>query len=225
MKDTAIVIMTKVPIPGQVKTRLGDLLTPVQCAELYRCFLLDTIDCALHFGGKVYAAFTPESGRRIMENLVPPEVSLFPQAGDNLGERMSNAARYVLGKGYKNCLVIGADIPTLQPLHLERAAKLLEKIELVLGPSRDGGYYLIGLKDSMPLLFENILWGTELVLAQTLDRAEKMGICVSKLPVLNDVDYYSDFKELYFTLEKNSPALTLFPQRTWSFYKKINLKL
>ncbi|HWI54541.1 MAG TPA: TIGR04282 family arsenosugar biosynthesis glycosyltransferase, partial [Desulfobacteria bacterium] len=145
----------------------------------------------------------------------------FPQKGNNLGERMANAVQHVLARGHNGCIVIGADIPTLQPDHIESAVSALGQNDLVLGPAEDGGYYLVALKRALTSLFAEICWGTDIVLAQTLERAEQIGLSVYQLPRLNDIDLFSDLEELYSIFEKYENMQGIHPWRTWSFLQMI----
>lgn len=176
MQKTSLVIMAKAPIPGFVKTRLQNKLTPQQCVDLYKCFLLDIVNCVLAANFKIYLAYTPVNSLDIFRELFPSGVEFLPQEGVDLGQRMANAAANVLSLGYENCIIIGGDVPTLQPSHLLAAEKALASHSLSIGPADDGGYYLIGFSQLQKRLFNDIQWGTNLVLKETLRKAKMLGL-------------------------------------------------
>lgn len=224
MNKASVIIMTKVPIPGFVKTRLETDLTPEDCAELYRCFLMDTVDCGRRsFKHSIYVAFTPVDNKNILADMLPADVKLIPQTGETLGLRMANAIGNVTHKHEGGAIVIGADIPLLQPEHLREAHNALAENDLVLGPACDGGYYLIALKRNDDRLFNNISWGTDRVLAQTLERAKKLKLSVHLLPTLNDIDFYEDLLKLGRYLKSHGSEMELLPIRTWGFLNKLGL--
>src|SRR5262249_35824828 len=157
----ALAIFAKVPIAGQVKTRLCPPLSETQAAELARCFLTDTVTrvCTL-LDTQVYLAFTPANSEPVFRSLLPFPVCYLPQRGDSLGERELNVFIDLLGDGFTDIVIIGSDIPTLPIAHLQEAFTLLAnpQNDVVLGPSSDGGYYLLGARTVHQELFENITW-------------------------------------------------------------------
>ena len=140
--------MAKVPIAGAVKTRLCPPLQPDEAAELARCFLEDRVEQlgAVPVGDRL-VAFTPPEHALAVRALVPPDVRIVPQQGVDLGARMNGLLTDLLVEGYAGALVVGTDTPTLPTAYLLEAAAVLRQAaaDLVLGPSEDGGYYLIGL--------------------------------------------------------------------------------
>ena len=191
--------MAKAPLPGQVKTRLCPPCTLEEAAELYRCFLLDTFELAARLQGiTVTVAYFPSEVEETFKAMVPPAFGLMSQKGRDLEEKMNNAFERLFALGYKQIVLIGADIPTLPPAYIVKAFALLaqEETDLVLGPSADGGYYLIGMKAPHPELFQRVAMGTERVLAQTLERARRANLRVSLLPPWYDVDTRDDLERL-----------------------------
>lgn len=204
MSDTAIVIFAKAPIPGLVKTRLAGYLTPEECAELYKCFFLDIVASIDKLSYSLFVSFTPSEAENTIRELVSSGISVFPQAGNDLGERMFNAALYISGLGKTKIIFIGADIPFLNEDHIAQAVKSLESYDLCIGPAYDGGYYLIGLKKPEPMLFKGIAWGTAKVLNQTKGRIEELGLKCSLLPILRDIDTIDDLACLSAQLHDDS---------------------
>ena len=188
----ALAIMTKVPQAGAVKTRLQPPLTPREAAELNICFLRD-IAAAISEAGehsKGVGVFTPARSEKEYADILPVDFDLIPQRGDGFGERLINAADDLLHVGFESCCLINSDSPTATTDALREAVRQLQGggDRIVLGPSDDGGYYLIGMKKFYRHLFQEIDWSTERVFAQTLERAREIGLNVHLLPKFYDVD-------------------------------------
>ena len=152
----ALAVMAKVPGLEPVKSRMHDALTPELATLLYRCFLLDCLDAVAALPQVTpVLAFTPASGRARMEALAPPAFRLVAQEGAGLGERMSNLLAGLLADGHPAAMVMGSDLPTLPAEYLGEAAETLERgaADVVVGPTEDGGYYLIGLRRRQAALF------------------------------------------------------------------------
>jgi rSAM/selenodomain-associated transferase 1 len=190
----ALAVMTKVPLAGQVKTRLIPPLTPQEAAELNRCFLRDTTTAIASTTGEErtrgVAVFTPVGAEREYVGIVPEEFDLLPQRGEALEERIVFAIEDLLSLGFASVCLINSDSPTVPPRAFAEAARILARKEadVVLGPSEDGGYYLIGLNQLHRTLFKDISWSTELVLEQTSERARAAGLELHFLPTWYDVD-------------------------------------
>ncbi|MDQ3547777.1 MAG: TIGR04282 family arsenosugar biosynthesis glycosyltransferase [Chloroflexota bacterium] len=191
MQSRGLGIMGKAPVAGAVKTRLTPPLDGQQAALLYQAFLRDVLmvglavpECCVSL---VYPPTTDESGLR---SLLPPGVSLVPQHGAGLGEGLLGAFRQLWSRGASAVVLIGSDSPTLPLSLLVGAFMTMERGEcdVVLGPADDGGYYLIGLRDDQPSLFDDIAWSTDTVMRQTLERAESLGLRVRQLDAWYDVD-------------------------------------
>jgi hypothetical protein len=134
--------------------------------------------------------YTPSDAEALLHDLLPNSFRLVPQRGATLGERLVNAATELLNNGVESVCLINSDSPTLPSEILTTAAALLARDgdRVVLGPSQDGGYYLIGLKRPHSYLFERIAWSTANVLAHTIERAANIDLCVELLPTWYDVD-------------------------------------
>lgn len=190
----ALAVMAKAPRPGKVKTRLAPPLTLAQAAALNICFLRDTAENLARVAALGSAAglisYTPIGDEELFDGIVPASFALVPQRGDGFGERLLGAAEDILACGFGAVCLINSDSPTVPAAAFEQAIAELERPgdRIVLGPSHDGGYYLIGLKQPHPDPFANITWSTPTVYAETLAAAAAAGIEVVELPVWYDVD-------------------------------------
>ncbi len=205
MKKNALAIMLKTPEPGSVKTRLVPPLTFKEAAGLYECFIRDIFDRVLRLEGcDIYAANAPE-GRKDWRGIPdsPESIEAFQQEGTGLGERIFNVFKYLFSKGYKKVTVIGSDSPDLPIEYIKEAFSLLEDdLRLVLGPAKDGGYYLISMNELTGVLFEDIPWSTDEVLEETLKRARKNSIKFQLLRPWHDIDTVDGI----YLLENNASA-------------------
>ena len=184
--------MTKAPRAGTVKTRLQPSLTAEEAAELNVCFLRDIAAAIVSSGrqSKGVGVFTPLGSEGEYENVLPSDFVLIPQRGDSFGERLMNAATDLLRVGFESCCLINSDSPTVTADAFRQAVVKLKGADnrIVLGPSDDGGYYLIGMRKVYRRLFEDIDWSTERVFTQTLDRARELTLSVHVLPKCYDID-------------------------------------
>jgi len=202
MRRHAVTIMAKAPRAGEVKTRLSPPLSARDAAELYRCFLLDKIEQVRTLTAASPAiAYTPPDGRGFFEG-VAPDFLLVPQRGPDLGARLANSFEHLFTLGHAAVFAIDSDTPTLPTPFLEQALDLIATpgIDLVLGPSEDGGYYLIGLRALYRELFEDMPWSTAQVVPETFRRAEGKGLKVAALPLWFDIDTPKDLKQLAASL-------------------------
>src|SRR5262245_21947682 len=222
----ALAIMTKAPQAGRVKTRLVPPLTPEEAAELNKCFLRDRAiaisnACCRRPAGDVnetqlrpqshasrseaaterasgVAVYTPVGAESAYTDILPADFSLLPQRGDKFGERLYFAVKDLFKCGFDSVCLIDSDSPTVPAANFAEAVELLRTSEdrVVLGPSDDGGYYLIGVKKPYRHLFEQIDWSTERVFNQTMQRANEAGLEVKLLPTGYDVDDDASLRRL-----------------------------
>lgn len=187
---SSLIIFAKEPVAGNVKTRLAQSVGYDFAAEFYKM-------CAEQIFHQ--ARLLPDSIRRevyvadekISQDVrkwVPEMFTLRLQSGETLGERMLNAFRRIFSEGASKAVLIGSDIPELTADDLSTAFTALDTVDVVLGPARDGGYYLIGLKSARPELFTDIPWSTASVLDRTLDIASRCNLKVRLLRELEDID-------------------------------------
>lgn len=197
----ALILMTRIPIPGKTKTRLIDIFTGEQCAEIHKCFLLDLFSIFEYIKEDVdvFLTYTPEGSLNIIENIMPKYIKSFPQEGETLGERMENAIKNVLNSGYERIVLIGSDIPSIQPEDIIKGFEILESNDICLGTTFDGGYYLIGMKKLYKEVFdESIKWGKKSVLEGTMHIANNLELSIGLVSKHLDIDTKEDiisFKE------------------------------
>ena len=188
-----IAVMAKASKPGRTKTRLSPPLTGEEAAAFNTAFLRDIAANLLGVGAEAsvagYMAFAPP-GEIAFFDFLPTEIGLFEAWRPDFGTCLSDTILEVLRRGHGAACVLNADSPTLPPAFLAQAVAILAEPgdRAVLGPSSDGGYYLLGLKQHHARLFEEIDWSTERVAEQTLERAAEIGLPVHMLPTWYDVD-------------------------------------
>jgi hypothetical protein len=194
--------MTKAPQAGQVKTRLIPPLTPDEAAELNKAFLRDTTltisSAAMTNSACGVAVYTPLGTESVYDDILTPDFLLLPQRGENFGERLYFAAEDLFKCGFESVCLIDSDSPTVTAKSFSRAIELLSSggDHIVLGPSDDGGYYLIGFNKLHSELFERIDWSTDVVLNQTKRSAREIGLDVKLLPSGYDVDDAGSLRRL-----------------------------
>ncbi len=194
--------MTKAPQPGKVKTRLSPPLTLEEAASLNICFLRDLArsisQACVQSPGVGVGIYTPVGSEGAYENVLPSDFLLIPQRGTHFGERLNFAAEDLFKIGFQSVCLINSDSPTVPAISFATAVSQLANpgARVVLGPSDDGGYYLIGMKQVYRRLFEEIDWSTERVFAQTVERAEEIDVEVYKLPNGFDIDDRTTLRRL-----------------------------
>jgi hypothetical protein len=187
-----LALFARWPAAGEVKTRLSPAVPAALALDLYRAMLEDAI--ALAGGAEAAERFLYWSGAPAVRDgfPVPPGFRVHDQRGADLGERIERAFGDLLASPDDRAVVLGADCPALEASTLADAFDALESHDAVLGPARDGGYFLVGLRRRAPGLFRDIEWGTPRVLDQTLERAAKAGLTTVLLPALDDLDTPED---------------------------------
>lgn len=184
-----LIVFAKEPVKGTVKTRLGDVLNESQCLGLYKAFLKDTlktageVDCE-----KIIMAYQSVNRPSSYLRSIAKGCLFYRQQGKDLGERMINSVQFAKLKGQKKIVIIGSDSPALSPAVIDEAFLKLEGTDIVLGPSLDGGFYLIGLKKPEKKLFAGVRWSSKGVLKETLKNARKAQKKVVLLKRHYDVD-------------------------------------
>jgi rSAM/selenodomain-associated transferase 1 len=199
----ALAVMAKAPKAGHVKTRLSPPLDSHQAAALNIAFLRDTIACLkeAEAAGEATAviSYTPIGEEANFAGVVPDDVPLIPQRGEGFGERLQSTTDDLFAAGFSAVCLIDSDSPTVpMGAYVEAAGRLLTNEDCaVLGPSDDGGYYVIGVNASHPRLFEDIPWSTAVVAEQTRQRAQELDLPVYSLPTWFDVDDRQALARLY----------------------------
>lgn len=195
-------VMAKASAPGRTKTRLVPPLTFDEAAALNTAFLQDIADniqlAGCHAGIAAYVAFAPSGCEEFFRRILPPPIGLIDACQPSLGDCLLSTSRQIFARGHASAVLLNGDSPTLPTGLLIEAVRVLAQPgeRAVLGPSSDGGYYLIGLKTVQRRLFEDIAWSTERVAAQTLERAREIGLDVYVLSAWYDVDDVEDLRRL-----------------------------
>lgn len=188
-----LLIFIKNPELGKVKTRLAKSIGEDKALQVYKELLKKTILAA----GKTdarrqvwYSSFIDHE-----DEIAPDAFEKYLQTGRDLGERMKNSFQKVFEEGINRAVIIGSDCPELDESIIENAFDRLKEFDLVIGPSEDGGYYLLGMNRLNESLFEDIEWSTESVYESTIEKANKKELNVFELPILNDIDNLEDLKK------------------------------
>lgn len=201
----AVIVMARAPISGEGKTRLRTVLSDQECLNLQEAFVHETVQVALDAAlGPIFLAFTPARAAVWADRTLGTRTRPFPQSNGNLGDRMLAALQHVQEQGHAPLLLIGTDIPRLRPRHLRDALRALTQADICLGPTEDGGYYLLGCHEPVESLFTDIAWGTDAVLKTTLLRAKEAEISTELIDELYDVDTPEDL--VRFRQELGGPA-------------------
>ncbi|MBA4301579.1 MAG: hypothetical protein C0433_15975 [Cyclobacterium sp.] len=193
MNRAALIIFQKNAVLGKVKTRLAASIGDEQALEVYRWLTDYTHEIVKKLEVDkflFYSDYIPENPEGNLEGY-----QLEVQSGTNLGERMKNAFAHLFAKGYSSVAIIGTDCPDLTGRDLNSAFLALSQSDLVVGPAKDGGYYLLGMSKFIPEIFNNIPWSTSRVLELTLNLAEKLNLDYEFLQILSDIDNLEDWNQ------------------------------
>jgi rSAM/selenodomain-associated transferase 1 len=210
----ALVIFAKQPDPNNTKTRLSPPLSREDAARLYACFLADILATARAVDGAArFIFYDPPAAEAYFAGLAP-DFQLLPQSGEDLGERMHLALAELLSRGYRRVVLVGSDLPHLPAEAFQHGfAALRQGAEVVLGPSADGGFYLIGLTRPQPGLFD-LPMSTPDVLRGTLERIQRLNLRHNLLKEEFDVDTFADLRRLAAHLDAN-PDIPARSTRGW----------
>lgn len=195
MNSSCLQIFTKAPIEGYCKTRLIPHLGKKETVNIHMAMVQNTITMAKTVMGiDILLWCKPSKEHPFFQRLaIENDISLFDQTGESLGSIMKDAARQA-ATVYKNIIQIGTDCPYIDSKYLELSLESLnDDNPVVIGPATDGGYVLLAQQKYYPDIFNDIDWGTSLVLHQLESNLNKQGIQYSKLPVLNDIDTIDDY--------------------------------
>lgn len=199
MKNNALIIFTRNPQLGKVKTRLAESIGEEKALEIYRALLEHTQSITLNLDCDKFVFYDQniENNDIWLESVYDKKL----QFGVDLGAKMQNAFNQLFELGYKNCIIIGSDIFDFKDFHIQDAFYKLQFSDVVIGPAEDGGYYLLGIKKEIPSIFKNKDWGYSTVLSETL--IDLVNYKIDFLEVLNDIDTIEDLeKSKHFQLLK-----------------------
>lgn len=224
IKDkNALIIMSRAPVAGKTKTRLMSHLSGEECVDLHKAFLKDIVTTALSLKSSdllshldIYIYYTPIGTKEIFVDTLKDikkfeEIEYFPQPEKNLGLKMGDGIKFLLNKGYKNVVLIGSDIPSIQKEDLFDAYEILQKKDIAIGPTYDGGYYLIGMNNYYPKIFDlsENKWGKDSVLSNTIAMIEGTNNSYGFTNMHRDIDYIEDFKKYIEVENRETNSLNL----------------
>ena len=191
MSNSLIMVFVRNPELGRVKTRLAKTIGDQAALEIYEILSKHTAKIISEIDSDKLIFYS----EKIQDNDIWTVINCKKQIqtkGD-LGQKMLDAFQYGFSLGYKKIIIIGSDLYSLRPKHIESAFEQLENYDVVIGPALDGGYYLLGLNSVIPEIFKQKQWSTSSILKDTLSDLKKFN--VNLLKPLNDIDTYEDLKK------------------------------
>jgi rSAM/selenodomain-associated transferase 1 len=196
--DRVLVVMAKAPRPGAVKTRLAPSFSPEAVIDFYRCLLEDTLALArsLQTDDVEVAIMCPDSDVDELAQLAGREVSVVAQKGEGLAAGLTSVFAHFTENHQRRVIAFNSDSPHLPRTVLENSFDTLTGRDLVVGPTNDGGYYLVGAKASHPALFASDGMGTRSALERLLSRARTLGLSVGIADLFYDIDIADDLTRL-----------------------------
>jgi uncharacterized protein len=194
--NRTLVVMAKAPRPGQVKTRLMESLPLPAVTALHRCLLEDTLALAMSLTRVEIAVMCPESDRDELARLVGHTVEVVAQNGEGLAAGLTSVFRYFTAAGRQHIIAFNSDSPHLAPSVLHSAFEILATHDVVIGPTHDGGYYLVGAKAIHPSLFVGDGMGTESALDGLLARTKVLELSTGFTEPFYDIDVANDLIRL-----------------------------
>lgn len=200
-----VMVFVKAPSPGQVKTRLLPALSPEEAAALYRCLVDGTLDVVTRLQGiQVVVAYAPDARFPDLAWL-GPSLTMIVQHGPTLGDRLVHAFEWAFAQGARRVIALGSDAPDLSTAWVQEALDALTRNDVVIGPTTDGGYHLIGLTCPRPELFVDMPWSSPEVLATTRERIGRLRLRVHQLAPVSDVDTPQDMQR-YLSVGSPRPS-------------------
>ncbi len=223
--SAALIIFAKAPIEGYVKTRLCPPLTPDEAASLHGSLVLDVLDRCQSLKGidRILAGAPTREHPFFGAMHTRFKIPVWDQVGDDLGARMAHAFQSALGSSYQSAIIMGTDIPGITAPLITMAYTSLQAHAMVLGPTVDGGYYLIGLRAPAPELFENIPWSTDTVFSLTEEKAQARGLSIKILPELRDLDTVEDLQ--VFIKDSKDRKSQIFSSRTKNVLQELEKRV
>lgn len=201
MKDRVIVFFTRIPTLNRTKTRLEPFLGKDLCIKIQTAFIKDIYNNIKDMGIDIIVNYSGHGNLEILKNIMHEDIYFLKQKGKNLGEKMFNAISFSL-KQYRNVVLIGSDLPLMSKNDVETAFNILKTEDIVISPTFDGGYYLIGMKEENKEIF-NIKYSTSSVFEETIDKIKNTGKSYRIGNIQLDIDDKKDFMRLYKMLKED----------------------
>jgi rSAM/selenodomain-associated transferase 1 len=213
-----LVVFAKSPEAGDVKTRLCPPLSEKEAAELQGAMLLDILSLTDSLPAARFLACTPRIDSPFFDLCAQGRtLPRLQQEGDALGQRMQHALSWGFGKGFSRVILIGSDSPDLPRPFIEEGFARLRTASCVVGPTEDGGYYLIGASGAIPPVFDDVSWGSEKVMTETLQHLNRHGVSFHLLPTWHDVDRPADLPLLAERIRQHISNGLPPPEKTWAY--------
>jgi uncharacterized protein len=218
--DRALLLFARNPKLGEVKTRLTPRFTPQEALQLHEALLADSLDLLNRCGAqaravtRLYLSEAGKLGEEVASHLGSAETMV--QRGRDLGERLLHAFRQSQEEGYSGIVVLGSDSPHLPDSYVSRAFEALSSSDMVVGPARDGGYYLLGASRLHESLLAGMPWGTAQLYRETVRKARKEAVSLASLPAWYDVDLPETVQQLWSELSRrHSQSDSTLPQASF----------
>lgn len=194
-----VLFYVKWPEPGKVKTRLAVDIGAGHAAGLYRCFILDMLAALAQNPQPIYICYAPADAGTNFRRWLGPAYRYLPQSGTDLGARMQHSFQQAFQLGFKSACLLGSDLPALPPEYVTEAFTRLYQYDSVIGPSKDGGYYLIGFRRTtfFPDIFQDVAWSQPTVYQATLRKYVHRGTTFFTLFPWDDIDNWRDLQQWY----------------------------
>ena len=211
MESSALILFARYPEAGKVKTRLAATVGAQAAAEFYRACAEHVFAETANVGAHTtrYLFYSEHEDAERMRQWAGPQFEYREQCGDDLGKRMKNAFESMFTAGMTNVIIIGTDAPDVSAVMIYDALIKLDSAALVIGPARDGGYYLLGMKQLYPELFEDVHWGAGQVLSETMNKAAAKGLSVITLTPCYDIDTLDDLHQWMRNTSSDHPLLPI----------------
>lgn len=201
MKDRVIIFFTRIPTLGKTKTRLESFLSRDLCVKLQTTFIKDIYSIIKDMGIDIIVNYSDHGDLESLKNIIDEDVHFLEQKGKDLGEKMYNSISFAL-KEYNNVVLIGSDLPLISKEDIELAFNILEAKDIVISPTYDGGYYLIGMKEANKDIF-HMKYSTSSVFEETLKKIKDLGKSHGQGNIQLDIDDKDDFLKLYKILKED----------------------
>lgn len=199
--EKAIIFFTRVPILGETKTRLFNFVSPQQACDIQTKLIKNIYSVLRESKEDIFVFYTPEKHKEKLREIINDDVAFIPQTEGDLGVRMSSAIKNVLERGYQSVILMGSDLYELDLSRIEKAFQGLQNNDIIINPSFDGGYTIIGMKENHSEIFDIDTYGNKSVYAKTLLKIKDLGLTVYELDPMQDIDTKEDLITSYLNVD------------------------